>query len=98
MAYLQGLQYSKVYDEVQMSHVDRDLAYLQVLQYSKVYGAGTNVFGFNSLSKKIIGHFLATFKLNLNFFFKDNSILCSVILYYKKCKIFINLLIGNIYI
>ena len=49
-----------------MSPVDRDLAYLQVIQYSKVYGA-VQIYGFNSLSKKL-AIFLATFKLNLNFF------------------------------
>ena len=38
LAYLQGLQYSKVYGAVQISPVDRDLAYLQALQYSEVYG------------------------------------------------------------
>ena len=38
LAYLQALQYSKVYGAVQISPVDRDLAYLQVIQYSKVYG------------------------------------------------------------
>ena len=52
MAYLQVLQYSKVYGAVQMSPVDRDLAYLQGLQYSKVYGE-VQIYGFNSLSKKL---------------------------------------------